>query len=123
MLALGEYRTKLLLMPTDRETFLERLAKDEPRLAVKYLAHLALQIDDTSNGESARCQIVSARVEHDESALAIAQARDAALRDKFMLLADAFYAEHIILAGHGADHGQARAICDVLFQQQAVRQA
>lgn len=109
-------------MKENRETFLERLAKDEPRLAVKYMAHLAFQIDDRVNPDSAYRQIVTARVAHDESALEIARARDTALRDKFTELADTFFAEHFILAGHIRDDGQMRAICDVRFQEQTARQ-
>ena len=91
----------------------QELVRTEPRKAVKYMAHLAYQIQGWDNNESAQNQIILARLREEKFALARAQDRKEALHAKLSLLADAYFATNVIL-GPYARSAEARLIFDVL---------
>ena len=95
--------------------FFENLAHQKPQLAIKYLAHLAAQIQGDGVG-SARSQAIDARIEGDYGAVERACDREVALRNRFEMLSLPFFDEHVIVGTHGND-GQARDIFDIIHKK------
>jgi hypothetical protein len=93
--------------------FLEKLGAVDPHSAVKYMAHLAIQIQGYNNPESALREIAAAERTDDVSALETARNRDLALRAKFTKIADTFFDTHGIIGSYGTN-GQSRIIWDVM---------
>ena len=79
------------------------------------MAHLAFQIHGESP-QSAKNQIIDARIAGGETALMVAVERDESLREKFMRIARPFFDEHVILGSYAND-GQSRDIIDVLYDE------
>ena len=95
--------------------FFEKLAHDQPKLAIKYLAHLAAQIQ--GNGvESARSQAIDGRIAGDYEAVGRACDREVALINRFAELSLPFFHEHVIVGTNGND-GQARDIFDIVHKE------
>ena len=91
--------------------FYDRLAIEKPRLAVKYMAHLAHQIQDGPS--SAKSQALYARIDGDTEGVVRACDRADNLRAKLLSTAEPFFDRHGIIGDYGIS-GQARAIFDVL---------
>ena len=95
--------------------FFENLAHEKPQLAIKYLAHLAAQIQGDGVG-SARSQAIDARTVGDYGAVERACDREVALRNRFAMLSLPFFDEHVIVSTHGND-GQASDIFDIIHKK------
>jgi hypothetical protein len=93
--------------------FFEQLAQENPRLAIKYMAHLASQMRGSS--ESTWNQAILARVEGDFDAVERACDREDALQVRIRELSEPYFKEHAIIGNNGTD-GQSRLICDVLLE-------
>ncbi len=98
-----------------QNAFLEKLAQEKPRLAVKYMAHLATQIQGDMR-ESAKSQAIFGRIDGDYSAVERACDRELALRERFMDIARPFISEYAVVGTYG-DAGQARDIFDILHKE------
>ena len=94
------------------KTFFENIARDKPSLAIKYMAHLAAQIQGDGI-DSARSQAVDGRITGDYDAIARACDREEALRSRFTQLSASFFHEYGVVGMYGNDC-QARAIFDLV---------
>lgn len=99
--------------------FFEKLALERPRLSIKYMSHLATQIQD--GPESAKHQAIVAKISGDVSAVERACDRADELREKFMGIAQAYFEQHAIIGSNGDDM-QTRVIFDILERQPLSRE-